>query len=192
MDAWRLFIAVEVPAPVKDALVAVQQQIRRGSPPVKWVAPEAMHLTLQFLGATDTRMVEPIGAALRQALAGQAACELRLGQPGAFPNMRRPGVLWVGLGGATAALEQMQQRIAAALDPLGFPAETRPFHAHLTIGRVRREATAAQQAQIGSALAHVAPPPALTWRVTQVILFQSELQREGPRYTARDTVLLAG
>ncbi len=192
MDEWRLFIAVEVPESIKDALGSVQQQLRRGSPPVKWVAPEAIHLTLQFLGATDTRLVESIGVALRQALDGQTACALRLGRPGAFPNVRRPSVLWVGIDGATAALEQMQQRIATALHPLGFPLETRPFRAHLTIGRVRRDASAAQQAQLGSMLADVSPPPALAWRVTKVLLFQSELQRDGPRYTVRDTVALAG
>jgi 2'-5' RNA ligase len=192
MDTWRLFIAVEVPPSVKDALVAVQQQLQRGSPPVKWVAPAAMHLTLQFLGATDTQLVTSIGAALRQALAGQPACELRLGPPGVFPNARRPSVLWVGIDGATSALEQMQRSIAAALRPLGFPVEARPFRAHLTIGRVRRDASAAQQAHLGSMLAHVSPPPALSWRVTEVILFQSELLREGPRYTARDAVQLIG
>lgn len=192
MDTWRLFIAVEVPPLVKEALGAVQQQLQRGSPPVKWVAPEAMHLTLQFLGATDTQLVTPIGVALRQALAEQPACELRLGQPGGFPNGRRPSVLWVGIDGATSALEQMQRSIAAALHPLGFPMEARPFQAHLTIGRVRRDASGAQQAQLGSVLSNVSPPPALPWRVTEVILFQSELQREGPRYTARDAVQLIG
>ena len=192
MSEWRLFIAIELPEPIKDALRAAQQQLRHGNPPVKWVAPEAMHLTLQFLGATDTSLVEPIGTALRQALADHTPCELRLGQPGAFPNARRPSVLWVGVGGATAALEQIQRSIGTALEPFGFVPETRPFRAHLTIGRVRRDASPAQQAQLGSMLADVSPPPALAWRVTAVTLFQSELGGEGPRYTARDTVALDG
>ena len=78
------------------------------------------------------------------------------------------------------------------MEPFGFAPETRPFRAHLTIGRVRRDASPAQQAQLGKLLADVAPPPALPWLVTAVTLFQSELGREGPRYTARDTVALTG
>lgn len=192
MNEWRMFIAIEMPAPIKDALGAVQQQLRHGNPPVKWVAPEAMHLTLQFLGATEPNLIEPIGAALRQVLADRAPCELRLGLPGAFPNTRRPSVLWVGVNGATVALEQLQRCIGTAMEPFGFVPETRPFRAHLTIGRVRRDASPAQQAQLGRMLADVAPPPALAWPVTAVTLFQSEPGREGPRYTARDIIALNG
>lgn len=191
-ETWRLFIAVELPEPIRAALAAVQQHLQHDRPPVAWTRPEALHLTVQFLGETQPSRTAPIGTALRQVLAEQPAFDLHLGTPGAFPNMRRPGVLWVGLAGATGALEQMQARVAAALEPLGFPREARPFHPHLTLGRVHRDATAAQCAQIGATLQAALPPPPLSWRVERIVLFQSELRRDGPRYHARDAVVFAG
>ncbi|HEU4327433.1 MAG TPA: RNA 2',3'-cyclic phosphodiesterase [Roseiflexaceae bacterium] len=184
----RLFVAIELPEEVKAALVAAQEPLRRGDPPVKWVAAGAMHLTLLFLGETDPGRLPAVGAAMREALADVPALQLRLGAAGAFPNMRRPSTLWVDVSGDLAALEQAQTALAAALETLGFPREQRPFRAHLTLGRVRREANPAEQARLGTALAALPSPPQLSWQADRVVLFQSELLREGPRYTALEAV----
>lgn len=190
MEAQRLFIAAELPAEVREALVTAQDRLRRDRPPVRWVAPEAMHLTLRFLGETDARLLPQIGAALRKSLGGHKSIALRLADAGAFSNLRRPNVVWAGVGGDTAALERAASAISAALDPLGLPRDARPFRAHLTLGRVRREADAAQQERLGAAIRALPPFPPLAWTVERVALFRSELRPSGPLYTVLDAVAL--
>ena len=186
----RLFIALELPSAVKTALGEVQRSLQASPLPVRWVAPHAMHLTLVFLGETDSARLEPIGRALREATAGIGAFELQLGQVGAFPNTRRPQVVWVGISGATATLVTLQGAVAQALEPLGFPREARPYSAHLTLGRVSRDAIPQQRSQIGAAVSAAAAPPALAWRADHVVLFESQLRPSGPEYHARDTIVL--
>ena len=183
METYRLFIAGELPPEVKAELVATQERLRRSAPPVKWVAPEAMHLTLRFLGETSVALIPNLGAAIGAALAPQAAMPLRLSHVGAFPNEHRPSVVWAGAGGAIAALERVQAAIEAAVTGLGIAAEVKPFRAHLTIGRVRREASQEQQRQLGAAMRALPPLAPVAWTVERIVLFRSELRSGGPIYT---------
>jgi RNA 2',3'-cyclic 3'-phosphodiesterase len=183
METYRLFIAAELPAYIKAALVAMQNRLRQGNPPVTWVAPEAMHLTLRFLGETSIERLPGLGAALKTALAQHPAIRLGLSCAGSFPNDRRPSVVWAGVGGEIAALARAQAAIEAAVSDLDFKPETRPFRAHLTLGRMRREAKPDQQQRFGDAIRSLTPTPALEWTVERIVLFRSELRREGPIYT---------
>jgi RNA 2',3'-cyclic 3'-phosphodiesterase len=190
METYRLFIAAEVPPDVTAQLAAAQAYLRRDGAAVKWVAPELMHLALHFLGETDVDLVPQLGAALRGVLADQPAITLRLSGAGAFPNLRRPRVVWAGVGGAISLLERAHSAAGAALDALGLPRETRPFRPHLTLGRVRREATPAQLERL-SALVRSLPPLAPTpWVVERIVLFRSQLRPAGPIYTELDAVKL--
>lgn len=183
METYRLFIAVELSPEVQAELAVVQQYLKRGNFPVKWVAPEAMHLTLHFLGERDVTLLPQLSTALGAALSGQSRMTLRLDGAGAFPNLRRPSVVWAGVGGATAALERAQAAAGAALESLGLPRETRPFRAHLTLGRARREAAPAQLERLGAAIRALPPLAPLSWDVERVVLFRSELRPSGPVYT---------
>lgn len=189
-ERQRLFVAVELPDEARRALSRAQEWLRRGSPPIKWVAPEAMHLTLQFLGETDSALLPSIGDALRAAAGAAPAPVLHLAAAGSFPSLRRPDVLWIALAGELGSLQALQRSIAAALAPLGFPPETRPYHPHITLGRVRRDAGSAERQQLGARLRELPPLPPISWRVEALVLFESQLRREGPRYTARDSVAL--
>jgi 2'-5' RNA ligase len=182
METYRLFIAAELPLEVKAELSGAQERLRRGGPPVRWVAPAAMHLTLKFLGETDAALLDDLGAAMRGALAGTGPIALRLGAAGAFPSLGRPNVLWVGVGGEVAALARAAARLDEALAGMGIAREQKPFRAHLTLGRVRREATREQQERLGAAVREL-PPGTAEWTVDRVVLFRSELRREGPVYS---------
>ncbi len=190
METYRLFIAAELPPEIRVALAAAQERLRRGNPPVKWVAPAAMHLTLMFLGETDVDLLPGIGAAMRAALEAQPGIALHLTTAGAFPNARRPSVIWAGVGGETAALEQAQVGLEGALAALGLPGESKPFRAHLTLGRVRREARPDEQERLGAAIRALAPFDPAPWTVDRVVLFRSELNETGPIYTQLDSVQL--
>jgi len=183
MEAYRLFIAAELPQAVKTALVAAQERLRRGRPPIRWVAPDAMHLTLRFLGDTSSEQIPAIEQAMRGALAGHTAMTLQLTAIGAFPNAMRPSVVWAGVGGATGALERAQTDLEAGLAAIGIARETRPFHPHLTLGRVQRDANAVALEQLRAALREAPALPPIAWLSERIVLFRSELRREGSIYT---------
>jgi 2'-5' RNA ligase len=182
MGSYRLFIAAELPATIKAELVAIQAQLRRADLPASWVAPGAMHLTLRFLGDTDEALLPELGRALQAALVSHSAMLLRLNGVGAFPNIRRPNVVWAGVGGAVAALQRAQADIEAALAGLGIAPDPKTFHPHLTLGRLRRAASP-QQLQLGDAIRALPRPAPLEWLAERVVLFSSELRSGGPIYT---------
>jgi 2'-5' RNA ligase len=188
-DLIRLFIAIDISDTVRDMLAGVQERMRRGQLPVAWAAPAGMHLTLRFLGATPADRMVSIAAAMRAAAAVAPPFTLSTGAPGAFPNMQRPAVLWMGVGGAVEQLDQLHAALSSALMPLGYAPEERPFHPHLTLGRVRGEIADAARARIAAALRENSAPP-LAWRVDRIHLYQSELTPEGARYTRLHDVQL--
>lgn len=188
----RLFIAVELPGALREELADLQQRLKRDQPPVRWVEPEAMHLTLWFLGDVPGDQVVHLKMAMMLSLAGQQAVRVQLGAPGAFPNLQRPQVIWVGLAEGETHLRVWYEALACRLLSLGFHPDHRPFRPHLTLGRVRREASAEQQQRLGAALRSLKPPSDHVWDLQRVVLFRSDLRPEGPRYTALAEVDLQG
>lgn len=183
----RLFIALELPPEVQAATALLQQQLRRnGTYPVKWVVPENFHITLRFLGEVADEQVPALLDAMeviQQAAAPVAQEHLHLTNGGAFPNLRRPQTIWVGIGGKVEALSHIHQAVEPAIAPLGFVPETRPFRAHLTIGRTQRGAHSSQQAALGRAIEALPRPAPVRWTVGIPMLFQSTLTRGGAIYT---------
>lgn len=192
MELYRLFIAFELPAPVRVALAEAQSLLRRANLPVRWSQPEQMHLTLQFLGDTDPAHIPELAAAMGRAAGMSAPLSLRLGGLGAFPNPRRPSVVWAGVAGDLPALEGLVGALAGELAGLGVERERRPFRAHLTLGRARREAVPPELERIGAALARLPGPTPVEWQAGQLVLFRSELAREGAHYTALAQAQLSG
>lgn len=181
MKLMRLFIALPLPVTVLDELAAVQRRLRAAGLPVRWVDPAGVHLTLQFLGEAPETQVPPLLAAL--AALPPAPFSLRLAEIGAFPNLRRPRVIWVGLAGAVAALRDLQRAVLAATAPLGFVPEERPFSPHLTLGRLRSDARPAQIEALAEQIARAQPPAPITWESDLPRLFQSTLTSQGAVYT---------
>jgi len=192
----RLFFALELPSAVIAAMTTLQQQIEsRGTSarfgkltsqsvptyPIKWVATSARHLTLVFLGEVAETLVPHLLAA--KAAQNQQPLQLRLGKVGAFPNLRQPQTLWVGVDGESADLIRRQQTLMQALQPLDLSLETRPFHPHLTLGRVKREITTSQLAALADGLRTLPASPPIAWQSGPLVLFQSTLTRAGPLYT---------
>lgn len=174
----RLFIALELPHTVKNALadyVAPLQQLSRG---VRWVKPENVHLTLKFLGDTPNTKLTAIQETLATVCSDFPQLAIEIAGAGVFPNARRPQVLWVGLNDASGQLRKLAQEIDARLHQLGFPRETRPFSPHVTVGRVR---DAHIDAVVKEMLEHPFPPHEMI--CSQCTLMQSELHRAGSIYT---------
>jgi RNA 2',3'-cyclic 3'-phosphodiesterase len=130
----RSFIAVDLDAPVRQAVNVLQGELRRINADVRWVRPEGLHVTLKFLGSVDPGRLERLHAALASSLRDQPALQVRVRGLGAFPDWRRPRVVWVGLH--SVGLAVLAALVDGALGPLGFERERRAFTPHLTLARV--------------------------------------------------------
>jgi 2'-5' RNA ligase len=181
----RLVVALEPPEPVRRRLAALAAELRRGAgraaDDIRWVPPENVHLTIQFLGAVPAERVADVEAALRAAAAEARPISLEVKGAGGFPNARRPRVLWAGLAGDVAELAALAAGVGRRLAPLGFAPEERPFAAHLTLGRARDGRGAPG---LAGALARVAQAEGAPWRASELVLFESHLSPRGPRYEA--------
>lgn len=170
----RLFVAVDLPAAIKDELAALIDKQRLSLPDAKWVPRDNLHLTLSFLGEVRDERVDEIVEALAVAVAATGGFEAQLGDTGAFPSARRARVYWVGLDAPERRLHAVADAVADALVPLGFPRESRAWTPHLTIARLRTPGSLA-------GLPAASPQP-LGFDVSEVTLFRSRLARPAPRY----------
>jgi 2'-5' RNA ligase len=187
----RLFVALEPPEPVRRRLAAMQAGMRRAagaaSGGVRWVAPEGIHLTLQFLGAVPEERVAAVECALAEAAAGSGALHLEVRGAGGFPSARRPRVLWAGLAGDVEPLAALAAGIGRQLAPLGYAPEERAFSAHLTLGRAREGRGAPG---LAAAIAAAAEQEGAPWRASEVCLVESHLSPTGARYEVLARVAL--
>jgi 2'-5' RNA ligase len=179
----RTFVAIELPEAIQQGLARVQDQLKQGRPPVRWVSPHQIHLTLHFLGEIPPEELPAVAEAARIAASGALPFELEAAGVGAFPNLGRPRVVWVGLQGDMEALHRLQSRLTQELAARGFPPEDRPFSPHLTLGRVRPQARPQEARGLGQALAAMKPVLLGRWRVTEIRVIRSDLRPEGPLYT---------
>ena len=175
----RAFVALNLPEVTRRGLWSATAPLRDLALPVKWVRPEAIHLTLKFLGETGDARQPDLVAALGRAGSGARALPLEIAGFGAFPDPAHARVLWAGVT-AEAALEMLQDSVERQFAPLGFPTEARTFRPHVTLGRAKREARTADFRGLEDALA------ALTFAETVVIesvdLMRSTLQSSGAVY----------
>ena len=151
MDTIRAFIAVPLPHPLLRKLGALQRKLERQMPPrsVRWVRPEGIHLTLQFLGDTNVDRIPDIERALAVVARHAPACTFAVGRLGCFPNPCRPRVIWVGVEEPTGRLARLRDAIEEVMAAFGYEPEGRRFAPHLTLGRVHRRASRGDAAEIG-------------------------------------------
>jgi 2'-5' RNA ligase len=132
----RLFFALNFPPALREALHAAAAPLRAAAPGVRWTHPDRLHLTVKFLGAQPPELEAALRDAMDEIVTRHHAMELVLTGVGAFPNFRRPRVVWIGIE-QDPALEQLARDVDTACALLGVPREERPFRPHLTLGRVR-------------------------------------------------------
>ncbi len=187
----RLFVAVELGEEALSALGRVQAELReRRLEGLRWVRPEGIHLTLKFLGEVPPSAVGGIEEALGRAVQGVPPHQLSLGALGKFGSRLSPRVLWVDIRGDVDTLIGLQQRVEAALVPLGFPREQRAFSPHLTLARVRPESARQAAGPLEQAVASV-HPLAAEIDVREVSLMRSQLNPGGAVYTCLKSFPLA-
>lgn len=179
----RLFVAVDMPPEIKRPIIATIDGLQRtlAMPSLRWVRPEGIHATLEFLGATPEDRVPAIKRALAGCAETIAPFDLTPLGVGSFGG-RNVRVIWIGLGGDEGALADLAEQVEESLDPLGFPREQRDFNAHLTLARVRDDATPTDRARLHDALTRFDAPHFPSFHVTEFVLMQSILGQGGAHY----------
>lgn len=175
----RAFLAIEIPAAIRTLLGETSRELARLPVEAGWVKPGNIHLTLKFLGDVPESSQSQIAKAMQEAVKGIPPFRLDLDGLGAFPNARRPRVLWAGLAGQAAAAQQLQGRLEERLAAAGFPREEKSFKPHLTLARIK---SIADPRRLAEGLAACRLPPA-SFQVERIVLFESVLHPTGARYT---------
>jgi 2'-5' RNA ligase len=187
----RSFIAIELPEEVKTGLRRLQTELKLPEHTfVKWVAPESVHLTLKFLGNISPQKVAEITGVMEQASQGVGPFQLEVTEVGAFPNLRQPRVLWLGIKGAIDKLVAWQQRIDSGLVPLGFAKETRAFTPHLTLARLRDGTLPKDRLGFGELITKTPVQVSYKVNVNSLSLMKSQLLPGGAVYSRLTEVKL--
>lgn len=186
-DSARLFVAIELPQDIREVIEGIQAQTRENLDTaanlLRWSRPEGIHITLQFLGEVPISRIPAITQALQQACVGKGPFSLEVGGLGAFPNVRRPHVVWVGLGGDIGAATDLAAAVQDALSSLGFKPD-KPFTPHMTIARLREGTRPEQLAPLARVLSltNTVLPESASFQVAGISLMQSFLQSGGSVY----------
>ncbi len=191
METIRTFIAIELDEAMRRQMAEAQETLRRGgSMPVRWVRPDGAHITLKFLGSIEAEMVPRVAAAVAQAAEAARPFIMGFGPVGGFPSLRDARVIWYGLTGDIEALRSLRDDVERLVSPLGFPTEARPFKPHLTLARLQDGAKAVDLRASGAGTD--ALRESLSQKITEVVLFRSDLSRHGPVYTPISRFSLKG
>ena len=185
----RAFLAVELPDALRQDLAALQATLRESGADVKWVEPANLHVTLKFFGEIDDTRIPSLSAALEPVLRPIVPFPIRFGGLGAFPSSASPRVIWVGISSGVEALVALARAVEGACASCGFPPDTHPFAAHLTIGHVRAPK---HLATLSHRIQTTRFQDDRQVAVTQVTLFRSILSASGPTYLPLGTMTLEG
>lgn len=176
----RTFISIELSDSIKDSLAQAQSHLKYAGADVKWIEKGNIHLTLKFLGEIDEKKCEEVKITLDKIAGETRPFEISIKDIGAFPKIEFPRVIWVGLDKGAAESKILAEKIDDALSKIGFQKESRPFTAHLTIGRVR---SSKNKSALQDKLQTTSLAPGPLSLVLAVILFQSTLTPNGSIYT---------
>lgn len=189
MSRLRTFLGIHLDDAVRAQLVALQENLARVSPDVKWVEEENLHLTLLFLGEVDEREVVSICRAAQSAVAEMPSFTMTIAGAGCFPNPRRPRTLWIGVSSGVQEVVAIHDALEKSLLALGcYRREERQYTPHITLGRVRSERPSDK---LAPALAKHQAYNAGESRVREAQILSSQLTPKGPLYTVLGRAKLA-
>ncbi len=167
----RLFVALSLPEAVRSALAS----LAAGLPGAAWVRPENLHLTLRFIGNVDGAVGRDVAGALGEIEVPRF--DLALDHLGQFGRGNRVDTLWAGIRPAPR-LTRLQGKIETALIRLGLEPESRKFHPHVTLARLK----GAPSHRVADFLGEVGKISTQTFAVDAFVLYSSQLSRSGAIY----------
>jgi 2'-5' RNA ligase len=177
---WRSFFAIELSAEIATGVRRIQGELQERARGVRWVRPEGIHLTLKFLGEVEPDRIEAIVHKAEETIQGIGPFTVEIRGGGGFPSAKNPRVIWIGVENHSGMLKQLQARVEAGMEELGFPQERRGYTPHLTVGRLR---SGKGSNTVGQALDAIRASELGTMEVREIILFRSHLKPTGAEYT---------
>ena len=187
----RTFVAIPVPTTLDLKLSRLQAQLAGEAPEGNWVVTPPFHITLAFLGDVHISDLKPVCLAVAEAAGPFHRFELKLESPSAFPTPERPRVAWLAVAGAELeTLAALQRAVAEAVGKVNYPAESRPFHAHVTLGRFSPGRKAAQDRT--ALFNHYKTWHAGPFTASEVVVFSSSETRQGNAYVPLGHTSLRG
>ena len=183
----RTFIAIELPERAKKQIDLAQAPLKKIKAFISWVKPGNIHVTLKFLGEVPEDKISDVFLATEKALEGIKKFRMSLKGMGAFPDFRRPRVVWIAAGSGEKELSNLASRVEEEMEKVGFPKENRKFSAHFTIGRVK------SPKNIENLMELVKSSDFSTdeIEVTEVVVMKSQLHPAGAIYTPLKKIPLA-
>lgn len=177
----RVFCAVELPAAVRAQAAGYIARLREAVPDARasWEREEKLHLTLKFFGEVEAERIPALALALERAASMTSGFELAIGGTGTFPPRGNPRVLWLGVVDSSGGLQGLHSRLEDECERLGFARESKRFHPHLTIARLRSPEGTRRLAGLHKSREFQSPP----FTVTEIVLMKSDLGPQGSRYT---------
>lgn len=176
----RTFIAISISESLRDSIRSIQDRLRTHRLEIRWVRPDAIHLTLKFMGDIRSSDIETISSAMTASVRTVAPLSIMARGIGVFPNFRQPRVLWIGVADSRGALPGLVERLQEALGDVGFQKENRSFKGHLTLGRAKGRIDPSRLRNALEEFQDFQSDPFVADRIT---LFLSELKPSGAVYT---------
>ena len=177
----RSFLAFELPPEIRKIVTRVSEVVSRSTLNVKWVNVDNIHLTVVFMGNIKAEDLSDMGEAIGNVCSRHRPFDLSLKGMRAFPNIRRPRVLWLGLDGEIERMSSFRDDLQTGLCPFGIKEEKRTFKPHLTIGRFRKAGRA--DSQLDEIMRGYRDISSSVCQIDELIMFKSELKRSGAEYT---------
>jgi|UniRef100_A0A7C3SJL9 2'-5' RNA ligase len=185
----RAFLAIDPPAGLHPLFAQVQEELKKSGADVRWVPVGNVHITLKFFGQIAETQVEPIVAAARDIARRKPPFVLKITGAGAFPSIKNPRVVWLGVEGDLNVLAELYRQLEAAFANLGFPPEDRPFSPHLTLGRMK---SSRNRVELSRYLATLPPVESEPFQIREIVLYRSTLSPHGSTYSPLQIIPLAG
>lgn len=186
----RTFIAIDLPDEIRHKADDLIADLQSAPAKVKWVESENLHITLKFLGDVDLREVHRVCNAVTAAVAELEPFTVELTGVGAFPDVKRPRTVWVGVTEGIEDIRKLHQSVETKLAELKFRKERRQYHPHLTVGRVRRGSGGLKE--LAERLVQCGEMPFGTLPVQELLVISSRLEPDGPVYEVLSRAPLGG
>ena len=175
----RCFVAVEIPESIQALLRPAQTHLQSQIHKASWTKPGNFHLTLKFLGDVRPAAIHDVSEAIQRVTDTYSPFSIAFGGIGAFPNLARPRVIWMGIKQGASTVSRLAKAVNLELAPLGFPTDNR-FHPHLTLARLRSPTNLEPLKNI---LRKYDTIDGGSMRVNEIVLMQSRLDPNGAIYT---------
>jgi 2'-5' RNA ligase len=194
---WRLFVATDFPESHRVLLDEFLAIVREADVPIRWVGANAAHMTLHFIGEVPIETAELLRLGFSSAAGSTHPFSLHVDGAGAFPNLDKPQIVWLGLAGDVASLRRLHRASETFLLGFDIVTEQREFKPHITLGRARQALQSPEinalvrlmrSDEVQQKLAALAEP----FRVDHLTLYRSHLSHEGASYEPLATARLSG